>query len=95
MKSKQNLILLGIVILLAVMPLVINPNSEYGGADGAAQDQIMVEHPDYEPWFTPLFEPASGEVESFFFAMQAAIGAGFIAYFFGRMKGRQDHAKNR
>ncbi|PKM66707.1 MAG: energy-coupling factor ABC transporter substrate-binding protein [Firmicutes bacterium HGW-Firmicutes-2] len=94
MKTKQNLILIGIVILLAITPLIINPNSEYKGADGAAQDQIILEYPDYEPWFTPFFEPASGEIESFFFSMQAAIGAGFIAYFFGRMKGRQDNAKH-
>ncbi len=40
---------------------------------------------DYEPWFSNIWEPPSGEIESMLFALQAALGAGFIGYFFGRL----------
>ncbi|WP_309030311.1 energy-coupling factor ABC transporter substrate-binding protein, partial [Streptomyces alfalfae] len=45
--------------------------------------------PDYEPWFSPLYEPPSGEVESALFALQAALGAGVLAYYFGLRRGRR------
>ncbi|HCX63202.1 MAG TPA: energy-coupling factor ABC transporter substrate-binding protein, partial [Clostridiales bacterium] len=46
-------------------------------------------NPDYEPWFSPLIEPASGEIESLLFSLQAAIGAGVIGYFYGLVKGKR------
>ena len=39
--------------------------------------------PSYTPWFEPLIEPASGEIASLLFALQAAIGAGVIGYYLG------------
>ena len=42
---------------------------------------------DYEPWFSPLFEPKSGEIE-FTFALQAAIAQGF-GFRLGYMRGRE------
>ena len=45
--------------------------------------------PDYEPWFSPLYEPPSGEIESALFAVQAALGAGVLAYYFGLRRGRR------
>jgi cobalt/nickel transport protein len=46
----------------------------------------------------PLLEPASGEIASLFFALQAAIGAGIIGYWLGaavtREKLRQAARKN-
>ena len=41
--------------------------------------------PDFEPWFQPILEPASGEVESMLFALQAAIGAGVVGFVLGRI----------
>ena len=49
--------------------------------------------PDYEPWFSPLYEPPSGEIESALFALQAALGAGVLAYYFGLRKGRRQGAQ--
>jgi cobalt/nickel transport protein len=34
-------------------------------------------------------EPQSGEIETFFFALQAAIGAGIVGYYLGFVKGRK------
>jgi len=80
-------LLLGIVVLLAVVPLLLHPESEFGGADGQAEEVITAINPDVEPWFEPLLEPPGGETESLLFALQAAIGAGVIGYFLGLKRG--------
>lgn len=81
---KKNIILLCIAALLIVVPFIINANGEYEGADAQAEGIINEINSDYEPWASSLWEPPSGEVESFIFAAQAAIGAGFIGYFIGK-----------
>jgi cobalt/nickel transport protein len=86
----QNLILIAIVIALAVLPLFIARDAEFGGADGLAEEAIGEINTEYEPWFSPIFEPASGEIESLLFALQAAIGAGVIGYGLGYMKGKSN-----
>ncbi|MFC3883456.1 energy-coupling factor ABC transporter substrate-binding protein [Bacillus songklensis] len=85
---KKNMILLLIVIILAVVPLFIQHGAEFGGSDGQAEEAIGEIAPDYKPWFHTLWEPPSGEIESLLFALQAAIGAGFIGYFIGFMRGK-------
>ena len=49
--------------------------------------------PEYKPWFTPLFEPPSGEIESLLFSSQAALGAGLIGYAVGLYRGRSEKQK--
>ncbi|HZG59328.1 MAG TPA: energy-coupling factor ABC transporter substrate-binding protein [Anoxybacillus sp.] len=85
---KKNIILLLIVIILGVVPLFIQQGAEFGGADGQAEEAIGKIAPDYKPWFHTIWEPPSGEIESLLFALQAAIGAGFIGYFIGFMRGK-------
>jgi cobalt/nickel transport protein len=80
-------LLLGVVVLLAVVPLFLHPESEFGGADGQAEEVITTINPDVEPWFEPLIEPPGGETESLLFALQAAIGAGVIGYVLGLKRG--------
>ena len=84
-----NLALIAVVILLAVAPLILLEGAEFGGADGAAEEQIIEIAPQYNPWFEPFFEPASGEIESMLFALQAAAGAGVLFYGLGYLKGRR------
>lgn len=97
----KNIVLIIIVIGLAVWPLATLKGAEFGGADGQAEAAINEINPDYKPWFSSLYEPASGEIESMLFALQAAIGAGIIGYCLGYMKGRSrkeqkiDHAEHR
>lgn len=83
-----NILLILLVIGLAVFPLFVVKNAEFGGADGQAEQAITEINKDFQPWFSPFFEPASGEIESLLFALQAAIGAGVIGYGLGYMKGR-------
>lgn len=91
----QNWLLIGIFAAIVILPLAINRTAEYGGADGQAEAEILQSNPDYQPWFESFWEPPSSEVESLLFALQASIGTGFIAYFFGLMKGRKQGASNR
>ncbi|HHY30371.1 MAG TPA: energy-coupling factor ABC transporter substrate-binding protein [Syntrophaceticus sp.] len=92
MRSK-NIILIVLVLLIAVFPLLVKSDAEYGGADGEAEVAITEVQPEYEPWMESIWEPPSGEIESLLFALQAAIGAGFIGYYFGFVKGRKENEK--
>ncbi|AJY73841.1 energy-coupling factor ABC transporter substrate-binding protein [Paenibacillus beijingensis] len=91
-KVKNGLIVAA-VILLGVLPLLL-VNGEFTGADGAAEEMIREINPSFEPWFTPLLEPPA-ETESMLFALQAAIGAGFIGYVIGLFKGRSSKSSNK
>jgi cobalt/nickel transport protein len=109
MKRHQNLLLLIAVVLLAILPLWLvqkpeagpdgKPAEIFAGADNKARDLIGEIAPHYQPWFQPLLEPASDEIASLLFALQAAIGAGFIGYYLGvsvtreKMKREQKEAK--
>ncbi|MDN5347363.1 MAG: cobalt/nickel transport protein [Clostridia bacterium] len=86
----KNIILILCVLALAVFPLILQNGAEFGGADGQAEEAIAQIKPDYEPWFASIWQPPSGEIESLLFALQAAIGAGFIGYYFGYMKARKN-----
>lgn len=77
------------VLVIAIIPLAfIGSDTEFGGADGLAIEQIEADNPGVEPWFTPLFEPEA-ETASTLFALQAAIGAGFLGYLFGSLNTRR------
>ncbi len=89
MMFKRNLLIIFIVIILTIIPLVVKKDAEFGGADGLAEEYISTLDPDYEPWFNSIWEPPSGEIESLLFALQAAIGSGFIFYFFGYYMGKR------
>lgn len=94
--AKINGLLLLLVAALAVLPLALGlgegKEEPFTGADAQAEAAISELKPDYEPWFSPLYEPPSGEVESALFALQAALGAGVLAYYFGVRKGRRQGA---
>ncbi|MFI7322201.1 energy-coupling factor ABC transporter substrate-binding protein [Streptomyces venezuelae] len=95
--AKINTLLLLIVAALAVLPIALGLGDDeeepFAGADAQAETAITEIEPDYEPWFSPLYEPPSGEVESALFALQAALGAGVLAYYFGIRKGRRQGAE--
>ena len=92
---QKNLILIGIVIILAAFPLWYLRDAEFGGADGMADELITETNPDYEPWFEPILEPASGEVESLLFALQAAVGSGIVCFVLGRMTAKKPEEKKK
>ncbi|CAM5646308.1 energy-coupling factor ABC transporter substrate-binding protein [Streptomyces fumanus] len=91
--TRINLLLLLAVAALAVLPLALglgdHKKEPFAGADAEAETAVTELDPDYRPWFSPLYEPPSGEIESALFAAQAALGAGVLAYYFGLRRGRR------
>lgn len=91
--ARINALLVLAVAALAVLPPALGLGDHkaepFAGADGEAETAITEIEPDYEPWFSPLYEPPSGEIESALFASQAALGAGVLAYCFGVWRGRR------
>ena len=87
----NQLLLILLVIILAVIPLFLQRNAKFEGADDQAEKAINEVSKNYKPWFAPLWKPPSTEVESFLFALQAAIGAGAIGYILGYLRGKKCH----
>jgi cobalt/nickel transport protein len=88
MKRYQNVLMLIAVAALVALPLwmvkrpVPGTNAEiFQGADDRAKDVIISITPGYQPWFKPLLEPPGENTGSVLFALQAALGAGFIGYY--------------
>jgi cobalt/nickel transport protein len=90
--KKWTILVILAVIVLAIVPLVVAGGAEFGGADGEAETAITEIDAGYEPWFSSIWEPPSGEIESLLFVLQAVIGAGLLfyalGYYVGRAKGR-------
>ena len=96
MKKKSLLLILGLValcVVIAAIPLLTIHDSEFGGADGQAEEVIAQMDPDYEPWAESLLEPPGGETESLLFALQAAVGSGVIFFTFGYLLARKKYRK--
>ena len=78
MTKKQVVViflLLALCALIVLIPLLTIHESEFGGADGAAEELVTQLDPDYEPWAESIIEPPGGETESLLFCLQAALGA--------------------
>lgn len=96
MVDKKSIILLSLVAIIAIIPLALysgmgEDDGYFGGADGAAEEAIS--ETGYKPWFSSIWEPPSGEIESLLFALQAAIGAIVIGYVFGYYHGQAKERK--
>lgn len=87
-----SLLLVGVALIIAAsLALAPDPTEEgaeaFGGTD-ARVTQIL-EEDGARPWFTPVFEPGSSEVESGLFALQAALGGGLLGFALGRLSARR------
>jgi len=81
-------VLLHAVLLAGILPAVVAQEEKWSGADALAEDKIMeITGGEYKPWFSPIWEPPSGEIETFLFSLQAAVGAVVIGYFVGYFRG--------
>jgi cobalt/nickel transport protein len=89
--KRTNLLLLATVLVLSAAPLLLpikDLNKPFAGADDRGKTAIVASHPEYKPWFTPLWEPPSGEIVNLMFALQGALGAGLLGYYIGFKRGR-------
>lgn len=98
--SELGKLTLVVCLLISVIGLVTAfvPNMigtpEWNGADVAATNKITEMSNSYRPWFSPLWEPPSGEIETLLFSLQAAIGAGIIGYAAGLYTGRKEKKRD-
>lgn len=91
--TKIVFALLLLTIIIAVTPLLLIQDSEFGGADGAAEEAITQINPSYTPWAESLLELPGGETESLLFCLQAGIGAGIFGFGFGYLVARKKFKK--
>ena len=94
MKYKNLWLLLAVVVMVVIPLCLPRPHSadSFSGSDDQATDAIAQVDPHYHRWAVPLFEPPSSEVESFLFALQAALGAGVLCYYIGYNRGRREQS---
>ena len=87
----ENIILALLVVVIVIAPMIMysglgEDQGYFGGSDDQGSDGVS--ETGYQPWFSSFWEPPSGEIESLLFAVQAAIGAIIIGYFFGYWRGQ-------
>ena len=93
--SRSNVVLLGVAAGIVVLPLLLLPaGGGFKGSDDQGSAAISALAPGYQPWFTPLWSPPSGEVESLLFSLQAAAGAGLLGYYLGFRRGRRKQSED-
>lgn len=85
--------LLALCAIIAIVPLMFIKDSEFGGADGEAEEVIATIAPDYEPWAESIIEPPGGETESLLFCLQAALGGIVVGGGFGYYIARKKYSK--
>jgi cobalt/nickel transport protein len=92
-KSSINVWLLSGAAILSMAPVLMFQGKEFKATDSRNQTAIEEVNPGYKPWFTPIIKPSGGEIETFLFATQAAIGSGVTCYILGLYKGRTERRK--
>lgn len=87
MTRARSFMLLAAAAAIVAAPLLLPVQGDFAGSDDQARRAIAATG--YQPWFAPLWQPPSSEVESLLFALQAAAGAGVLGYVLGRMQARR------
>ena len=95
--NRNNLGLIAVAAVLVVVSLVLGGRREgakFAGADEQVMAVVTTLQPDYQPWFSPIWQPPSSEVEGLLFALQAAFGAGVLGYYLGLRRGQSKSKSN-
>ena len=90
-KVMTILILLALCAVILIFPLLTIRDSEFGGADGAAEEVIAAVDPDYDPWAESLIALPGGDTETLLFCLQTALGAVVIGFGFGYLVARKKY----
>lgn len=84
-------VLVAVLVAIFALSFFLAPDAAEGDESFVGTDSVvteLLEERGVEPWFTPIFEPGSGEIESGLFALQAALGAGVFGFALGNLRGR-------
>jgi cobalt/nickel transport protein len=92
-KSSINIWLLSGAVVLSMAPVLMYQGKEFKATDSINITAIEAVKPGYKPWFEPIIKPSGGEIETFLFATQAAIGSGIACYILGLYKGRTERKR--
>lgn len=99
--KKRVILLLLLAAALAIVPLFVLKDAEFGGSDDAGSQVVSrIKGEEFEPWCTPVLErliggELPGEVESLVFCIQTGIGVGILAFFMGRFVERSKIEKEK
>lgn len=96
MKAHNGWLLLLAVVLVVGSVLIGSrrEGAEFTGSDGQAMAAVAALQPDYQPWFSFIWEPPA-EIASGLFALQAALGAGVLGYYLGLRRGQSQRRKQK
>jgi cobalt/nickel transport system permease protein len=86
LKKKHYAVLIAVLLTIFLIPIVVLPGADFGGADDAAGE--IISNMGYVPWFNSIWTLPEG-LESLMFAVQAIIGASIIAYIVGYERGKR------
>ncbi len=94
-KTGYLIIFISISLLLLLIYITISQpikgEGTWSGGDSLLVNQVgEITGGQYKPWFTPIWEPPSGEIETFLFSLQAAFGAIIVGYYIGYYKGKRE-----
>ena len=84
----QNVALLLLAVVIALIPVLIYSNEEFAGTDDQAGSIITEIAEDYTPWFSSLIQLHSKGIENLLFTVQASLGALLLGFGLGYYKGR-------
>ncbi len=84
MQKRTYLLLAFIAVLILAAPLLLLPGGEFEGSDDLAGEEALAIRPDYQPWLDNILA-LPDSAESLLFALQAAVGSGFIGFYLGRV----------
>jgi cobalt/nickel transport protein len=86
--NRSSWMIAAAAALVAAPLLLPGLQGEFKGTDDLGSAAVSASHPDYQPWFQPLWKPPSGEIESMLFALEAGLGGGLLGYVIGRRHSR-------
>jgi cobalt/nickel transport protein len=93
-KSRNNIWLLGAAVVLSLAPVFIFQGKQFKATDSINITAIEEVKPGYKPWVEPIIKPSGGEIETFLFSAQAAIGSGIVCYILGLYQGRNQRKQD-
>jgi cobalamin biosynthesis protein CbiM len=80
LKGRRNTVLGVAVLIIIAVAVVTNAAIGLLGTDDQGVELIQQIDPNYQPWFSSIFEPSEG-LQQILFAIQALIGLSILVYF--------------
>jgi cobalamin biosynthesis protein CbiM len=93
LKSRRNTVLGVAVLIIIAVAVVANAAIGLLGTDDRGVELIQQIDPNYQPWFSSIFEPSEG-LQQILFAIQALIGLAILVYFIFYLRRKRSEWKS-